>query len=929
MKRSVVVLPTLFVLSLLLPLCAVAQTIIEVTHSLQNGTIDIGTNQLYGSAFVRFSYQGRPSWVDNGVPDKGRQIQVSLYEPFSVDCWPCNNSSCAWGWNPVQAGNACNAGSGSTIVAHDSTHLVTRTQPLQWNNRYVPSRSNTQIQQSLTLLPAHPNAIQVDYEVTNSESFAIGNAASELPVAYLKPILNHAKAYQGSAPWTFDTPQDVTPALGHSNRLLTLAEPWVAWIGDDGVGLGMYKPTSFVVQNESQFFWDVGHLAPPGTTETVYLQHWSKVPTPPASRYNVRVYLIAGTLDQIRRVVYALEGRLPSVSVSNTSLPEGNTGSTPADFSVSLSAPIQRDVLISFATGGVGASSATPGGDYQSVSGVLTIPAGETSGNVTVPVFGDTTIETDETFALTLSAPINATLQQSQGTGTILNDDFPPPPIDAVFVGQGVLPATMNAGQTAQASITMRNMGTTTWTKASGFQLGSQNPQNNLTWGLNRVPLLDSDSIPRLSEKTFSFPVTAPMSTGVKNFQWQMVQNSTFFGQQSSNQVVTVTIPACVTPPTEALQFYPLAAPCRLLDTRSGGATPMASPDAHLYSAAGICGIPSTAKAVSVVLAAVTPTQFGHLRTSAGCMLPGSSFVSATGTLNFDAGRYATSNGTILSLSSGGRFAVQPITGTPGATVHLIVDANGYFAPAGAGGLEYVPLSAPGRLIDTRPGGIQNAAGQLIGGSARTYSAKGFLGISETAASLAGNAAVVQPVADGYLELYPSTLSTPPLVSNINYIATEVRGSASVTNLAPGPLDLKVYSSQNTTFIFDASGYFTPGAGSGSRYRVLTPCRLVNGVAIPGGADTFFAFKGGCNIPANAAAVAVNITVSQTAGPGYLVAYPRGLARPLAVHLNYQANQTISSHGLVTLSSTLTPDVAVFSLASATIWIDVVGYLGP
>ena len=71
-------------------------------------------------------------------------------------------------------------------------------------------------------------------------------------------------------------------------------------------------------------------------------------------------------------------------------------------------------------------SSATSSGgtsDYQSKSGTLILPAGVTSQPVTVSVIGDTRKESEETFLLNLSQPVNATIADGQGVGTILNDD--------------------------------------------------------------------------------------------------------------------------------------------------------------------------------------------------------------------------------------------------------------------------------------------------------------------------------------------------------------------------------------------------------------------------------------------------------------------------------------------------------------------------
>src|SRR6185503_14823415 len=67
---------------------------------------------------------------------------------------------------------------------------------------------------------------------------------------------------------------------------------------------------------------------------------------------------------------------------------------------------------------------ATAPGDYGATSGILTFaPGGPLSQQVTVNAVGETAVEADETFFVDLSSPSGATLANSRGTGTIVNDD--------------------------------------------------------------------------------------------------------------------------------------------------------------------------------------------------------------------------------------------------------------------------------------------------------------------------------------------------------------------------------------------------------------------------------------------------------------------------------------------------------------------------
>ena len=108
---------------------------------------------------------------------------------------------------------------------------------------------------------------------------------------------------------------------------------------------------------------------------------------------------------------------------------------------------------------------------------------------------------------------------------------------NAQFISQ-VVPTSMGPGQTQLMRITMQNTGQTTWTTAGGFQLGSQSPPDNTTWGPSRVAL--PHSVSPGQSVVFTFPVTAPTSTGSYNFQWRMVQGATWFGDPSSNTSISV-----------------------------------------------------------------------------------------------------------------------------------------------------------------------------------------------------------------------------------------------------------------------------------------------------------------------------------------------------------------------------------------------------
>jgi uncharacterized repeat protein (TIGR01451 family) len=114
----------------------------------------------------------------------------------------------------------------------------------------------------------------------------------------------------------------------------------------------------------------------------------------------------------------------PSLSINDASIAEGDSGTTPLVFTVSLSAASGQTVIVNYATAD---NSAAAGVDYQSTSGTLTFNPGDTQKTISVPINGDTTFESNETFFVNLSGQTNATISDSQGQGTITNDDAAPP----------------------------------------------------------------------------------------------------------------------------------------------------------------------------------------------------------------------------------------------------------------------------------------------------------------------------------------------------------------------------------------------------------------------------------------------------------------------------------------------------------------------
>ena len=110
----------------------------------------------------------------------------------------------------------------------------------------------------------------------------------------------------------------------------------------------------------------------------------------------------------------------PRISINDVAVTEGNTGTVNATFTVSLSVAYDVAVTVHYQTAN---GSATAGSDYAAASGDVTIAAGQTTKTFTVAVIGDRSAEPTENFVANLSAATNGSIVDSQGVGTIVDDE--------------------------------------------------------------------------------------------------------------------------------------------------------------------------------------------------------------------------------------------------------------------------------------------------------------------------------------------------------------------------------------------------------------------------------------------------------------------------------------------------------------------------
>ncbi len=168
-----------------------------------------------------------------------------------------------------------------------------------------------------------------------------------------------------------------------------------------------------------------------------------------AESFELRVFAPAGAIlaDSVGVGTILNDDTLPVLSVADTSATESD-GS--ASVAVRLTPASGQTVTVQYATAD---GTAQAPGDYAASAGTLTFAPSETLKWVTIPLANDTTRELTETCTFHLTAPVNATLGDSAGLVTILDDD----PIPALTLGDVALAEGASGLTTATLTITLSN----------------------------------------------------------------------------------------------------------------------------------------------------------------------------------------------------------------------------------------------------------------------------------------------------------------------------------------------------------------------------------------------------------------------------------------------------------------------------------------
>lgn len=216
---------------------------------------------------------------------------------------------------------------------------------------------------------------------------------------------------------------------------------------------------------------------------------------------------------------------LPTLKISDMSKAEGQSGTTAFNFNLTLSAKSSRNVTVKYATAN---GTAVAGSDYVAVGATpVTFLPGQTAKTVIVNAKGDRTREANEVFFVNLSAPNGATLADSQGRGTLLNDDGPVLSINDVSTvegntGNSAINFTVTLRPASSSTVTVK-YATVNGTAVAGSDYVTVSPPKQITFSPGQtsklVSIIIKGDVAKEANETFLVNLSAPTGATVYDGQ--------------------------------------------------------------------------------------------------------------------------------------------------------------------------------------------------------------------------------------------------------------------------------------------------------------------------------------------------------------------------------------------------------------------------
>ncbi len=270
-------------------------------------------------------------------------------------------------------------------------------------------------------------------------------------------------------------------------------------------------------------------------------------------------------VDFVPATINIVAANSPLLSISSATISRPTSGTQNETFTVTLAnGSTTQSTTVAYTTqdgqpvAGPNYSNgnAVAGTDYQTASGTLTFLPGQTTLTITVPIIGSTAYNPSSTYTVNLSNPVNASIAEEQGTGTITSSNPAP-----VFTISNPTPVSRPTSGTVDDVFTVTLSGPTELYSAvnyytsddtafAGTDYTSTTGQLVLQPGTNTaqitVPILGNTTTTGSVDFTLNLQTPTNATVGGTGFATGTIVSPTF----------SIATPASITRPSTGTQPY-------------------------------------------------------------------------------------------------------------------------------------------------------------------------------------------------------------------------------------------------------------------------------------------------------------------------------------------------------------------------------------
>ena len=473
-------------------------------------------------------------------------------------------------------------------------------------------------------------------------------------------------------------------------------------------------------------------------------------------------------------------------------------------------------------------------------------------------------------------------------------------------------PPSVTTGAAASVAASSASLTGTATPNGTDTQVSFQYGTNGTLVGAATTPAQD------IGAGTGAVNFTASLSGLTAGTQYYFRAVASSAAGSANGSIGSFTTSVGTSPPGSALQFIAVT-PCRIADTRNpsgpfGGPEPTAGSSREFNIPQSACNIPSTAAAYSLNVTVVPNASLNYLT-----MWPSGQAQPNVSTLNSD-GR-VKANAAIVPAGASGGVSVFVSDAT-----QVILDIDGYFAPAGtASALAFYPVT-PCRIADTRNAAAPLGGPYLSAGTSRAFPIlSSTCGLPSSAQAYSLNVTALPHKTLNYLTTWP-TGQTQPNTSTLNASTGAVTANAAIVP-AGTTGSASIFTSDDADVILDVNGYFAPPATGGLSLYTAAPCRVIDTRPIPFTGTTAVSVEGSACAPASTAeAYVLNATVVPEGALNYLTLWPAGATQPNVSTLNADDGAITSNMAVVPTNNGA---IDAYANGTTNIILDISSYFAP